>query len=190
MVRFVTMDGEIKIARLEEMLSKASERRLRAEQELRAATEDEVALRRVLEMVGVDVVSTQENETESGESAQTLPGHQSDSNPRIGLSTNGHVKKIRLTKELRNLLPQIEGRFQPPDVTRWLQEKFPYADIRHQSVSGAVWRMADRGEGIRKVEDGYGSEPNTYEKIPQDDETQKDLEEQEDFDTEETTVSE
>lgn len=192
-LRYLAMNGEVKITQLEELLRRASERRSRAAKELEAATRDETALRRVLEMVGVKSRDIQENEVESDEPTEVSPAGQYDetSPPRLIVrpSTNGRAKKIRITQAVRNLLPEIEGEFQPPDVTMWLQRKFPHADIRPPSVSAAIWRLADKGEGIRKVREGSGSEPNTYEKIPQDVSTQDALADEENTPEEEDNAN-
>ncbi len=187
------MSGETHITWLEDMLRKASDRQARAERELEAATEDKAALSRVLEIHRADSEKSERSEADSDDTPkfstspqdnETLPTEEV-----VKSTANGHSQKVRYTQEVRDYLRQHEGIFQPSEVTTWLEEKYPHTHIRPATVSSIIWRMADRGQGVRKVQGVPGSE-NSYEKIPQYDAAQSGLVEQEHSVTEESYVNE
>ncbi len=77
---------------------------------------------------------------------------------------NGQAEKFNLTQAVREVVQQLPHcRFQQPDITRKVKEKYPNAKVRPAAVTTALARMAERGEGIELVVRGHGSEPNTYE---------------------------
>jgi len=81
-------------------------------------------------------------------------------------SSDRQAEKIRLTQEVRKAVREIEGTFNKQDIIARLTAKYPRADINPTGVTNALARMVKRGEGIELVEEGYGSEPNTYRVLP------------------------
>lgn len=182
------------INRLMETRRKAIEKRARAEEERASADSDVSAIDRVLKLLGVSVDELQSGEAEIGEVPKSLPVAREDvSSPSQGVerpvSRNGHPK-IRITQEIRSAVQEFDGEFTQQDVLRRIKDKYPFAEIRPATVSSALWRMANQTGVIEKVREGYGSEPNTYQRVSPDGSTQESLPNEERTSDEADNVSE
>ncbi len=163
--------------------------------EKRARLDDDVsAIDRVLTLLGVNANELQANEAEIGEAPENLPApRESTSSPLREIKQPSFPKrrsqKIRITQEIRKAVQAFEGEFTQNDVVRRIRDEYPFAEVRPQTVSSTLWRMANREGTIEKVREGYGSQPNTYRKISDDGPAQEGFPNEDRTSDEEDTVS-
>lgn len=175
------------ITRLRETRRKSMEERARADSDI-------AAIDRVLSLLGVRNDELQDSGTKTNEISESLPIAR-ESVPsalqRIEKPTlpNNRSKKIRITQEIRAAVQEFQGEFTQHDVVEWIKDKHPSAQVRSATVSSALWRMAKQGV-IKRVREGYGSEPNTYRRVSHDGPAQEDFPNQDHPSDEEDTVSE
>ena len=155
------------------------EARRKAIEERARLDSDIASIDRVLELLGVSGNEFQGSETETGETESLPAARESTSSPlqevERPVSRNGRSKKLRITREIRNAVQEFEGEFSQRDVVRWIQDRYPSAEIRAATVSSTLWRMANQTGVIEKVREGYGSEPNTYQRVSRDGSAQESL---------------
>jgi hypothetical protein len=88
-----------------------------------------------------------------GEGDATLP-----------FSTNGNESTFNLTQAVKDAVEETHGRFEQPQITRMISDKYPDTKVNPAVVVNALTRMVKRGQGVRLVKRGKGSGRNVYEK--------------------------
>lgn len=135
--------------------------------EQKARLDDDIAaIDRVLTLLRVDANEFQSNESEIREAPENLPVPRENTPSSLReitkpTSPKRGTKKLRITQEIRKAAQAFEGEYTQHDVVERIRDEYPSAEVRSQTVSSALWRMAKNGT-IVKVRSGYGSEPNTY----------------------------
>lgn len=62
---------------------------------------------------------------------------------------------------IREVLPQLQGKFTIKDVLSAINERHPGA-VQIRDLSNPLWRLANKSAEIRMVEQGQGRRPSTY----------------------------
>lgn len=178
----------------EDSINRLLEARRKAMEERARADSDIAAIDRVLPLLGVRNDELQDSATETNETSESLSvARESVPPPLQGIEKpsppSGRSKKIRITQEIRRAIQEFQGEFTQHDVVEWIKDKHPSIQVRSATVSSALWRMAKQG-AIEKVQEGYGSDPNTYRRASHDSVVQEGFPDEEHTSDEGSNVSE
>jgi hypothetical protein len=85
--------------------------------------------------------------------------------PTLPFSTNSNGSTLNITQAVKDAVEEADGRFEQPQITQMILDKYPDAQVNPAVVVNALTRMVKRKQGVRLVKRGKGSGRNVYEKI-------------------------